>query len=205
MPSKFYCPSTELSKGDSLARGTEDDDFALLKRRVDPKKDDYFHFMVWTTLHRDFAIGLAQIEPVSRAAVSVSRDSDSSGSDYMGGRAEEDKKYIEIARKWEFFFRDSCAHFSHQTDNPTSLRKEPDETWVIAPALWVEKFDHVYLAVTGNKMSIAVSPVAVDEPEDLKWILMFESPHFQKSMCVPFVYFADNDDDTVKVMPCFDH
>ena len=164
--------------------------------------------MVWATEHRDFAVGVAHIEAVSRAAVSysdasdVSDQSDLSDSDNMGGEAEFDKK-IEIARKWEFFFRDSCAHFRHETDNPSSLRREPEETWVIAPSLWVEKFDHVYLAVTGKKFSIAVSPVKVDDAEDLKWILLFESDHFTKSTIVPYVYFADNDDDTIKVMPCF--
>ena len=91
LPTKHYCPSTELTKGNTLARGQEDDDYALLKRRVDPKKSNYFHFMVWATEHRDFAVGVAQIEAVSRAAVSysdasdVSDESDLSDSDNMGG------------------------------------------------------------------------------------------------------------------------
>ena len=67
LDTNFYCPTTELSDGGTLAHGTKDDDIAFLERECDPSKCNYYHFQVESSAHFDFAIGVSQVRPINNA------------------------------------------------------------------------------------------------------------------------------------------
>ena len=142
----LYCPTTELDDQDCVARGTRDDDIAYLVRDVEPGRENVYHFELISSAHLDFAVGVAQINPVSgvifegntedevepvvdeeerRLENSGSDNGAASDAEASGGEEDEDsggfEKQTEVERSWEYFFRDGCAHFTHHTDDVENL------------------------------------------------------------------------------------
>ncbi len=75
-------------------------------------------------------------------------------------------------------------------------------TKVIAPRMRVTEGDHFWIKVDGTKFSVAVTQDDGENPKKLNFVDIFESDYFTSDeTVVPFIYFADDDNDKVRVHP----
>ena len=73
---------------------------------------------------------------------------------------------------------------------------------MITPHLKLNEGDHFWIKIDGEQLSLAVTESDSDSPNKLKWVDLFTSDIFtSEETVVPFIYFADDDGDKVRVHP----
>lgn len=81
-PAKYDMATVKLSEGNQVAKGTQDDDYAVVNRPVDLKTGSQYNFEVTKTNSKDFGVGIVSMKAVK----------DREGQEWMP------------TKMWQFFF-----------------------------------------------------------------------------------------------------